>query len=62
MTLPSVRVGKFSLENVECAVLGPEATRAEALLGMSFLGAFQFEIDSAAKKLTMVKVQGEGKK
>jgi hypothetical protein len=29
---------------------------------MSFLGAFQFEIDSAAKKLTMVKVQGEGKK
>jgi aspartyl protease family protein len=62
MTLPSVRVGKFSLENVECAVLGPEATRAEALLGMSFLGAFQFEIDSSAKKLTMVKVQGEGKR
>jgi hypothetical protein len=31
-------------------------------LSPSFLGAFQFEIDSSARKLTMVKVQGEGKK
>jgi len=58
MKLPSVRVGKFQVDNVECAVLGNEAYAAEPLLGMSFLEHFKFEIDSAAKKLTMVKVAG----
>lgn len=58
MTIPSVRVGKFELKNVECAVLGPEAIRAEPLLGMSFLGQFKFEVDAAANTLTMVKIEG----
>jgi clan AA aspartic protease (TIGR02281 family) len=58
MKLGTVRVGKFIVENVECAVLGDEAVSAEPLLGMSFLEHFKFEIDSAAKKLTMVKVSG----
>ena len=44
------------MDNVECAVLGPEASMAEPLLGMSFLENFKFEIDAAAKKLNMVKV------
>ena len=56
MKLTSVRVGKFIVDNVECAVLGPAATMAEPLLGMSFLENFKFEIDAAAKKLNMVKV------
>jgi clan AA aspartic protease (TIGR02281 family) len=58
MKLSTVRVGKFTVENVECAVLGAEAASAEPLLGMSFLGHFKFEVDSAARKLTMVKVSG----
>jgi aspartyl protease family protein len=58
MRLTSVRVGKFQVDNIECAVLGNEAYAAEPLLGMSFLENFKFEIDSAAKKLTMVKVSG----
>ncbi len=58
MKLASVRVGKFSVENVECAVLGEGAVAAEPLLGMSFLEHFKFEVDSAGKKLTMVKVAG----
>jgi len=58
MKLTSVRVGKFSVENVECAVLGEDALAAEPLLGMSFLEHFKFEIDAAAKKLTMDKVSG----
>ena len=58
MKLTSVRVGKFTVENVECAVLAPEATMAEPLLGMSFLENFKFEIDAAAKKLNMIKVSG----
>lgn len=56
MRLTSVRVGKFTVENVDCAVLGPEAVNAEPLLGMAFLGNFKFEIDASAKSLTMVKV------
>ena len=58
MKLGSVRVGKFTVNNVECAVLAPKAVNAEPLLGMSFLKNFKFEIDSAAKKLNMVKVTG----
>jgi clan AA aspartic protease (TIGR02281 family) len=58
MKLSSVRIGKFQVDNVECAVLGDEAVAAEPLLGMSFLEHFKFEIDSSAKKLTMVKVSG----
>ena len=56
--IPSVRVGKFVVEKVECAVLGEEAVNAEPLLGMSFLGHFKFELDSDAKTLTMVKIAG----
>jgi clan AA aspartic protease (TIGR02281 family) len=58
MKLASVRVGKFTVENVECAVLGDDAVAAEPLLGMSFLEHFKFEIDAAGRKLTMVKVSG----
>ena len=56
--IPSVRVGKFEVKNVECAVLGPDAVNAPPLLGMSFLGHFKFELDSDAKTLTMVKIAG----
>lgn len=58
MKLASVRVGKFTVDNVECVVLAEEALGAEPLLGMSFLEHFKFEVDAAAKKLTMVKVSG----
>jgi aspartyl protease family protein len=58
MKLSSVRVGKFIVDNVECAVLGEDAVRAEPLLGMSFLEHFKFEVDASAKTLTMVKVAG----
>lgn len=56
MKLTSVRVGKFTVDNVDCAVLSADAVAAEPLLGMAFLGNFKFEIDASAKTLTMVKV------
>lgn len=59
--LGSVRVGRFTVENVDCAVLSPEATHAMPLLGMSFLGNFKFEIDSADNKLTMIRVEDGGR-
>ena len=54
--LETVRVGKFTADNVECVVLGEEATEAPPLLGMSFLGQFKFELDAAQSQLKMVKV------
>jgi clan AA aspartic protease (TIGR02281 family) len=55
----SVRVGKFTVEDVDCAVLSPVATHATCLLGMSFLGRFKFELDAQASTLTMIKVGEE---
>lgn len=54
--LASVRVGKFTAENVECVVLGEQAINAPPLLGMSFLGQFKFELDAAQSLLKLVKV------
>ncbi len=58
VTLDEVRVGQFTVEKVEAAVLGPDAINAEPLLGMSFLGNFKFELDAKAGTLTMVDIEG----
>lgn len=58
VVLEEVRVGQFTVNNVEAAVLGPDAVAAEPLLGMSFLGNFKFELDAKAGTLTMVDIEG----
>lgn len=55
-TASTVRVGTFEVEDVDCAVLGPEATNAAPLLGMSFLGEFQFDLDAAESTLGLIRV------
>jgi aspartyl protease family protein len=55
----TVRVGKFTIENVECAVLPESAVAAEPLLGQSFLGKFTFQLDGNVGTLSMTKVDGE---
>ncbi len=57
VSIPEVRVGKFVLQNVECAVLPESAVGAEPLLGMSFLQKFVFKIDSDRATLTMTEVK-----
>jgi aspartyl protease family protein len=59
--LASVRVGRFEIENVDAAVLGPDFPSAEPLLGMSFLQNFNFKIDADAAKLTMTKIDDSSK-
>lgn len=54
--IPKMRVGVFEAENVEAAVLEPNATGAEPLLGMTFLGNFKFEIDGPGKTLKLLRV------
>lgn len=58
-TIDSVRVGTFTVENVECAVLGREAVNAEPLLGMTFLGEFQFRLDAAESTLGMTEIEDD---
>ena len=55
--LESVRIGKFTVENVEAVVLGAEAPNAEPLLGMSFLRRFQFKIDTQAGTISLTKLE-----
>ncbi len=52
-----VRVGKFTVENVECAVMPQEFTQAAPLLGLSFFKHFTFKIDTANEKLVMSKIE-----
>ncbi|MHB0956587.1 MAG: TIGR02281 family clan AA aspartic protease [Pirellulaceae bacterium] len=59
VTIGSVRVGKFTAQNVACAVLGAEAANAPSLLGMSFLEHFKFQVDAANGTLTMVQIREE---
>jgi len=53
----TVRVGKFTVENVECAVMPPELTQAPPLLGLSFLSNFSFKIDTSQAKLIMATIE-----
>lgn len=58
--IDTVRVGTFTAEKVQCAVLGPEAVNAEPLLGMSFLGEFQFNLDAAEGTLGLTQIESDG--
>ena len=52
----SMRVGKFTAENVDATVFSPKAVDAAALLGMSFLGNFTVQIDKAKAELRLAQV------
>lgn len=56
VVIPKMRVGLFEVENVDAAVLEPNATGAEPLLGMTFLANFKFELDGPGKTLKLLRV------
>lgn len=56
----SVRVGKFTVEDVECAVLGAENINAEPLLGQSFLENFIYKIDSGRNVISITRIDDDG--
>lgn len=59
ISIASLRVGKFTVEDVDGAVLPVELTEAPLILGMSFLGNFKFDIDPSEKKLTITRLEGD---
>jgi clan AA aspartic protease (TIGR02281 family) len=58
--IPSVRVGKFVLKDVECVVNPPEKKNVPALLGQSFIRHFEYKIDNVTKTLVLSKVETAG--
>ena len=59
ITIDSIRVGRFVVEDVEGAVLPAELTEASLILGMSYLSNFKFDIDPGTMKLRMTRLDGD---
>ena len=61
MTLKSVRVGRFTVEDVPCVVLEKGLPRAATLLGVLFLNHFVVKLDNATNELQLTEVKEGGK-
>ncbi len=59
MKLQSVKVGKFTVNDVECIVVPPDLADAPPLLGGSFLKGFTYKLIPEAGKLTLSRVGEE---
>lgn len=59
MVIKSVRVGQFTIENVDCAVLPADLVAADNLLGGSFLKNFIYKIDPQAGELHLSQIGGK---
>ncbi len=57
MTIDSVRIGKFTVRNVECAVSSKEKSNVPPLLGGPFLKHFTFKMNQAAGTVTFTKIE-----
>jgi len=54
--LASLKVGRFSVENVDCIVLGAELIEGRPVLGQSFLRHFEMRLDPSGSKLNLAEV------
>lgn len=59
MSLKTVRVGRFTLNDVSCVVLQPGLNKAPVLLGGSFLNHFVVKLDPAANELHLTQIKEE---
>lgn len=61
MKLKSVRVGRFTMEDIECVVLNPTPNKAPALLGNTFLSHFVVKLDSKGGALYLTELSKDDK-
>jgi len=59
MSIKTVRVGRFTLEDVPCVVLNKGLKDAPLLLGGSFLNHFVVKLDPAAGELQLTEIKSE---
>jgi clan AA aspartic protease (TIGR02281 family) len=57
VTAETVRVGKFTASQVECAVMPPGLPESTPLLGLTFFRNFSFKIDSGRGQLVMSQIE-----
>jgi clan AA aspartic protease (TIGR02281 family) len=57
VTADTIRLGKFTIEKVRCAVLPEKLTDTEPVLGLTFLKNFVYKIDTTGNKLVISKVE-----
>jgi aspartyl protease family protein len=57
MTIPSMRVGKFTVENVACAVMPPGRNEIPLLLGQSFHRHFTYKFTPESGRLVLSNVE-----
>jgi clan AA aspartic protease (TIGR02281 family) len=55
-TIPSVRLGRFTINDVECAVMPPDKGKAQPLLGQSFLHNFRVSGSPASGQLVLSRI------
>jgi clan AA aspartic protease (TIGR02281 family) len=60
MFIPTVRVGKFTIPNVDCAVMPAEKGDVDPLLGQSFFRYFKVEFSPEAGKLNLKRIETGG--
>jgi len=54
MTIPSVRLGPFTVNNVDCAIMPADKRDAPLLLGQSFISQFAHKVDNGRLVLSKV--------
>jgi clan AA aspartic protease (TIGR02281 family) len=57
VNIKQLRIGKFIVKDVECAVMPVGFSKGHPALGQSFLRNFNYKIDSDAATLTMTKIE-----
>jgi clan AA aspartic protease (TIGR02281 family) len=57
MTIPSIRVSKFTITNVKCAVMPEEKGDVDPLLGQSFFKHFKVEYSPEARTLNLKRLE-----
>ena len=57
MTIPSIRVGKFTVKDVSCTVMPADKANVPPLLGQTFQKNFTFKFSAEAGKLTLSRVE-----
>ena len=58
-SLKTVRVGRFTVDDVTCVVLQPGLSNAPLILGGSFLNHFVVKLDPAANELHLTQIKEE---
>jgi clan AA aspartic protease (TIGR02281 family) len=57
MTIPSIRVGKFTVANVDCVVMPPDKKNVPPLLGQTFQRNFSIKMNADAGKLVLSRLE-----